>query len=124
MKNAIRLGVALVVLLIALTSCSLYQAINVGWTIGTISRFSGSTVIPYTAMNLGKYDLTGINLQFTVDLNGDGYFDPQSPYLEPSAWTPDFSLSQGGSITSSITIYHVGTSPGLAAVTAVDMDKP
>jgi hypothetical protein len=123
MKNAIRLGIALIVLLLALTSCNLYNEINLGWTIDSFALASGSTFINYTATNYGKYDLTGVNLQFTVDINGDKYFDPLPPTSEPSAWTPDFSLSQGQSYSSSITITHAGTGFGVA-VTDTDMDKP
>jgi hypothetical protein len=121
MKNAIRLAVALVVLLVALTSCTLYNAINVGWTINSVTAIANHTIVDFTATNYGKYDLAGVNLLICVDLNNNGVYS----VTEPAGWTPDFSLSQNQSYSSSIDISHVGfTNFGWATVISVDMDKP
>ena len=121
MKNAIRLGVALVILLGALTGCQLYNAINLIWDVNVIAQIPATTNVrvTYTVQNLGKYDLTGVNLLMAVDRTGDGLYDAQ-------AWTPDFNISQGQIITTTVDVYGVGAIGvlAMAAVLSVDMDKP
>lgn|GEM_PF-5534947 len=120
MKTLLKLGCVLVILLFALTACNLYQAINVGWTI--VSYTAGSIItVTYDVWNAGKYDLTGVNLHFSVYASAGvvGYYD---------AWTPDFSLNKDQYITGDT--FTMDISPGALGLTGyvevigVDMDKP
>jgi hypothetical protein len=121
MKNAIRLAAALVVMLVALTGCQLYNAINLIWSINALAQIglSPDVRVTYTVQNLGKYDLNGVNLLMAVDRTGDGFYEAQ-------AWTPDFNITQGQIITTTVDVYGVGTMALLpmAAVLSIDMDKP
>jgi hypothetical protein len=122
MKNAIRLSIALIVLLVALTSCTLYNGINLIWDWSNINLLAGNYYrVTYTVQNLGKVDLTGVNLLWGVDVNNDTYPEGQS-------WTSDFSISQGATLVNqTIDVYAPGgiIPPSLnAMVLSVDMDKP
>jgi hypothetical protein len=104
--------------LAAFTGCELYQAINVTWSIDSITLvpLSGAYRISYTVQNLGKIDLTGVNLEIGADMVGNGtYFY--------STWTPDFSLNQNQIKYGYVDLY-TGTLPAAAAVLSVDMDNP
>ena len=121
MKNAIRLSIALIVLLVALTSCNLYNGINLIWDWSFINPLAGNYYrVTYTVQNLGKVDLTGVNLLWGVDVNNDTYPEGQS-------WTSDFSISQGATLVNqTVNVYAPGgvTPPLNAMVLSVDMDKP
>jgi hypothetical protein len=119
MKNAIRLSIALIVLLLALTSCTLYNGINLIWDWSLIQNLAPYYRVHYTVQNLGKVDLTGVNLLWGVDVNGDTLPDGQ-------AWTPDFSLSQGQTVSTTVDVYTLvaPSAPLEATVLSVDMDKP
>jgi hypothetical protein len=118
MRNAIKLGIAIIVLLVALTSCNLYQAINLDWGDAVISGNGSHTQVSYQVYNLGKYDLTGINLLIGLDTTGDGLWDY-------SAWTADFSLSQNSSTTQGVDFIGISYFASYNAyVLSVDMDKP
>ncbi|MGA2479400.1 MAG: hypothetical protein ABSG63_11685 [Spirochaetia bacterium] len=121
MKNAIKLSIALIVLLVALTGCSLYNGINLIWDWSNINPLAGNYYrVTYTVQNLGKVDLTGVNLLWGVDVNNDTYPEGQS-------WTSDFSISQGATLVNqTIDVYALGgvIPPLNAMVLSVDMDKP
>ena len=121
MKTALKLCVVVLLLLFVLTACDLYNGINVGWSINTFGGSASLAHVTYTVQNLGKYDLTGVNLEIGayVASTFTGYI---------SAWTtPDFNLAQNeiksGSIDIDISPYSVAFVTG-AAVLGVDMDKP
>ncbi len=108
----------LVLLLASLGGCELYQAINVAWDITNVTYSSSFTHVSYTATNLGKIDLTGVNLQIGVDMTGNGTYPL-------SAWTPDFSLRRDQTVVGSIDIYTGVVPPlGWATVISIDMDNP
>jgi hypothetical protein len=116
-KGMFKLAIVLSVLLVAATGCDLYQAINIGWSINGLTPIGGFTRVSYTVQNLGKYDLTGVNLKIGVDVLGNGTY--------PAAqWTPDFSISQGQVLYGSIDIVTGGAPLGGAMVLGVDMDNP
>jgi hypothetical protein len=118
MKTLLKLGAVVIVLLLALTACT-YNELSVQWSITswTIGNTTTFTTITYDVWNDGKYDLTGINLLFSV-YSPSGYL-----YVK----TPNFSLSQGQAITAQIV---VNVAPDLASqvsaveIVGVDMDKP
>jgi hypothetical protein len=117
MSRLFRLSVVLASLLVALTGCELFNGINLAWSIESVTPSVSSAHVTYTVRNLGKYDLTGVNLEIGVDVHGDGTY-PRS------AWTPDFSIGQGQVLYGSLDVY-TGTPPiGWATVISVDMDKP
>jgi len=117
MKYAIRLGVALIVMLVALTSC-LINDIDLQWGIVALSGTAGHTLVTYTAANIGNYDLTGIKLHIGLDTNADGLYD----YI---AWTASFSLSKNQSVAQSMDFIGAPFSAtAIAYVLEVAMDKP
>ena len=121
MKRLARVIIILAALLVSLAGCELYNAINLAWSINSVT-YSGSvphviTHVSYTATNLGRIDLTGANLEVGVDVNGDGTY-PQS------AWTPDFNVDQGHSVVGSVDVYTGVVPLGWATVISVDMDNP
>lgn len=117
MKNKLRIAVVIALVLAAFTGCELYQAINVTWSIDSISSVGGGVYrINYTVQNLGKIDLTGVNLEIGADMVGNG------TYIY-SAWTPDFSLNQN-QIKFGYVDIATGSAPFGAAVLSVDMDNP
>ena len=120
MKNLFRFSIILAVLAIGLSGCQLYNAINLAWSIDTVTSYG--TLPPYTHVtyhvrNMGKYDLTGVNLQVGVDVYSNGTYPA-------SAWTPDFNINQGQTLYGSIDILTPVVATGWATVISVDMDKP
>ena len=89
--------------------------------IGGDAAISGTvahTQVTFQVYNLGKYDLTGINLLIGLDTTGDGLWDVKG-------WTADFSLSQNGMTTQGVDFVGVPYSGTYNAfVLSVDMDKP
>lgn len=116
MKNKLRIAVVIALVLAAFTGCELYQAINVTWTTTVGSTILGVTRVSYTVQNLGKIDLTGVNLEIGVDMAGNGTF------IYPT-WTPDFSLYQNQIKVGYVDIV-TGSVPFAAAVLSIDMDNP
>jgi hypothetical protein len=106
-------------LLAGLAGCQLYNAISVGWNIDgvTYNGLTGMTRVAYSVQNVGKIDLTGVNLRIGVDVNNDLTYPVR-------AWTMDFSLNQNQTIHSSIDIYTGILPIGWATVLSVDMDNP
>lgn len=117
MKRLARVLVAAAALLASLGGCQLYNAINVAWSITSVTYSNAFTHVGYTATNLGKIDLTGVNLEIGVDVNGDGTF-PRS------GWTPDFDITQGQSVSGSLDVYTGVLPNGWATVISIDMDNP
>jgi len=117
MARRTKLAVILVALLASLGGCQLFQAINLEWNIAGVTYSSSFTHVSYTATNLGKVDLTGVNLEIGVDVNGDGTY-PRS------VWTPDFSVKQGQTVAGSADVYTGVLPLGWATVISVDMDNP
>ena len=118
MKTLLKLGAVVIVLLLALTACTFNQ-ISVQWAVNSWTTGPGTfTTISYDVWNDGKYDLSGVNLLFSVYSTPSGYL-----YVK----TPDFSLSQGQTISAQMV---VNVAPDLAAnvtaveIVGVDMDKP
>jgi hypothetical protein len=112
-----RLTIVLLAALVSLGGCQLFQAINLAWNITNVTYSSSFTHVTYTATNLGKVDLTGVNLEIGVDMNGDGTY-PRS------VWTRDVDIRQGQTVVGSADVY-TGVSPlGWATVISVDMDNP
>jgi hypothetical protein len=116
MKSKLRIAIVIVLVLAAFTGCELYQAINVTWTTTVAPTVGNITRVSYTVTNLGKIDLTGVNLEIGVDMAGFG------TYVYPT-WTPDFSLDRNQTKYGYVDIYTV-TQPYAAAVLSVDMDNP
>src|SRR5271169_6718292 len=87
MKNGVKFVLVFSIMLAALTGCELYQAINVGWSIDAVSPNGTLTRVDYTVRNLGKIDLTGVNLKVGVDVQGNGTYPA-------TQWTPDFRINQ------------------------------
>jgi hypothetical protein len=120
MKNTVRVAVVIALVLAALSGCELYQAINVTWTIDNIVALGGGTTrIYYSVQNLGKIDLTGVNLEIGADMAGTGLYYPYS------IWTPDFSLNKNQIKSGWVDLYTgLGGPPLAAAVLSIDMDNP
>lgn len=120
MKNLVRFSVFLAALLVSLSGCELYNAINLAWNIDNVIPGVPFTHVVYTVQNMGKDDLTGVNLQVGVDMTGNGVSYPCS------AWTPDFSIHEGQTIHGSIDVPIPGVvlPAGWATVLSVDMDNP
>lgn len=117
MGNLFRYVIVLPALLMALTGCQLFNAINLAWSIDNVVPRATSARVSYTVRNLGKLDLTGVNLEIGVDVNGDGTY-PRS------AWTPDFSIGQNQVLYGTLDV-ETGVMPvGWATVISVDMDNP
>jgi hypothetical protein len=119
MKSVLKLCVVVAVLLLALTTCNLNQ-ISVGWVVNGLSEPLSNFVfvIDYDVWNVGKYDLDGVKLHFSIYLSGVGYYE---------AVTPEFSLSKnqyiaGNTLAVSLP-YHIAGSD-FAEVVGVDMAKP
>jgi hypothetical protein len=118
MKNPVKIAIVVSIVLAVMTGCELYQAVNVGWTIDSMGPNGTYTRVSYTVRNLGKLDLTGVNLKIGVDVLGDGSY----PATE---WTPDFSLDQNEVRYGSIDVNTGGAFvAGGAMVLSVDMDNP
>jgi hypothetical protein len=117
MKNMVRFAIVFAVLLAALTGCELYQAVNLTWSIDRITQLGGTTRVSYTVQNLGKIDLTGVNLEIGVDMAGNGTYPI-------SAWTPDFAIDQNQIQYRSIDLVTGGMPAGGAMVLSIDMDNP
>ncbi|HUI71950.1 MAG TPA: hypothetical protein VL354_15630 [Spirochaetia bacterium] len=117
MKKLVRFSVIVAALLLTFSGCELYNAINLAWTINSVTYSNSLTRVSYTATNLGKTDLTGVNLEIGVDVNGDGTYSR-------SAWTADFNINQGQSMSGIIDIYTGVMPNGWATVISVDMDNP
>jgi hypothetical protein len=117
MKRLARVFIVLTALLASLTGCQLYNAINLAWSINSVSYSNPFTHVSYTATNLGKVDLTGVNLEVGVDVNGDRTY-PRS------AWTPDFEVKEGQSVIGSVDVFTGVLPNGWATVISVDMDNP
>jgi hypothetical protein len=118
MKRLFRISFVSLALLVALTACDLYNAINLSWNIDGVAWLgNGYTRVTYTVQNLGKYDLTGVNLKIGVDVNGNLTYPI-------SGWTEPFSLLQNQTRYGSLDIY-TGSAPfGWATVLSVDVDNP
>ena len=118
MKNLIKVSLLVLAVLTALAGCALYNGINVAWSVDSMIYSDPYEIVTYTVQNLGKVDLTGVNLQVGVDVLGNGFYPNR-------AWTPDFSLDQNQVKSGSISIF-VGSSPaaGGATVLSIDMDDP
>jgi hypothetical protein len=117
MKRLLELSILAAAFIVTLTGCQLYNAINLAWSIDGVTYSSSFTHVSYTASNLGKIDLTGVNLEIGVDVNGDGNY-PRS------AWTPDFDIRQGQVLSGSLDVYTGVMPSGWATVISVDMDNP
>jgi hypothetical protein len=121
MKKLLKLGFVLVILLVVLAACPLFQQINVGWHIDYWGGTSSSSIltVDYTVRNLGKYDLTGVNLKIAA------YVPSAGGYIYD--WTPDFDLSQNEVDSDSFDIdifpYHL-PDVDWVEVLGVDMDNP
>ncbi|HET6451054.1 MAG TPA: hypothetical protein VFI08_07065 [Spirochaetia bacterium] len=106
------------VLLAAVSGCDLYQGINLAWNITTVAPVGGGlTRVSYTAQNLGKYDLKGVNLKIGIDVTGTGTYPV-------SAWTPDFNVKQNEVVAGFLDIYTGAATVYGATVISVDMDSP
>ena len=119
-KKLLGVVAVLATVLLIVSGCDLYMGINVTWKITGVMWPGGSyTHVTYSVQNLGKYDLTGVNLEIGVDVNGDGTYPCR-------AWTPDFSINQNQILYGSLDVpTGLGVNPaGWATVTSVDMDKP
>jgi hypothetical protein len=112
------LALAAVALLAAVAGCDLYQGINLAWNITGMTAIPGGfTRVSYTAQNMGKYDLKGVNLQVGVDITGTRTYPV-------SAWTADFSVNQNQMVFGSVDVF-TGASPVYGAtVISVDMNNP
>ena len=120
MKTLTKLCVVLLLLLIVLTACDLYNQVNVGRSMDAVIWSSPTAQVHYTVWNQGKYDLTGVNLKIGVDVG-----TPIFGYV--SAWTtPDFDLAKNETRSGDIYINIPSGVPTTApaAVLAVDMDNP
>jgi len=121
MKSVLKLCVVVVVLLFVLTACNLNQ-ISVGWVVNGLS-YAGNFVfvINYDVWNVGKYDLDGVKLHFSISLSGvAGTFE---------AVTPEFSLSKneyiaGNTLAVSLPPYTTVVAGDFAEVVGVDMARP
>ena len=115
-----RFAMVLASFLVILSGCQLFNAINLTWSIDTVTSYATLppyTHVTYTVRNMGKYDLTGVNLQIGVDVYGNKTYPA-------SAWTPDFSIGQNQTLFGSIDIVTPVVATGWATVISVDMDKP
>jgi hypothetical protein len=119
MNRPLKYSIVLLALLVGFSGCQLYNAISVGWNIDSItySSLTGMTRVSYTVQNVGKIDLTGVNLRIGVDMNNDLTYPVR-------AWTMDFSLNQNQTIRSSLDVYTGIVPLGGATVLNVDMDNP
>lgn len=117
MKNLVRYSIIVVALLVSLTGCELFNAINLAWNIDNVIPGVPFTHVTYTVRNMGKLDLTGVNLQVGVDVLGNGAYPC-------SAWTPDFSIGQNQTRYGSIDVPTPSLPAGWATVISVDMDNP
>jgi hypothetical protein len=118
MKNMVRSAIVVLIVLAAMTGCELYQAINVGWSIDAMSPNGRFTRVDYTVRNLGKVDLTGVNLKVGVDVFGNGTYPA-------TQWTPDFNVGQNQTLYGSIDVDTAGVFvKGGAMVLSIDMDNP
>jgi hypothetical protein len=119
MNRLLKLSTVFLVLLAGFTGCQLYNAISLAWNIDnvTYNTLTGVTRVSYTVQNVGKVDLTGVNLRIGVDVNNDLTYPTR-------AWTLDFSINQNQTIHSSIDIYTGFLPLGWATVLNVDMDNP
>jgi hypothetical protein len=105
-------------LLAALAGCDLYQGINLAWNITGVTAVPGGfTRVSYTAQNLGKYDLKGVNLKIGVDVTGTATYPV-------SAWTSDFDVKQNEIVAGSLDIFTGSATVYGATVISVDMDSP
>jgi len=116
-KNLFKLSIVFLALLAAVTGCELYTAVNVAWSIDSMTYSGGFTTVTYTVQNLGKVDLTGVNLQIGVDMSGNLTYPSR-------AWTTDFSLNQNQTIHGSLGFYTGSNPLGWATVLSIDMDNP
>ncbi len=117
MKKLFAFSLLLAGILLTVAGCDLFNGINLAWNIESVTWSNPNVHVMYSVRNLGKYDLTGVNLQFGVDMYGNG------TYLV-TAWTKDFSIGQNQVLFASIDI-RTGTPPaGDVTVLSVDMDKP
>jgi hypothetical protein len=119
MKKLITVSFLALAVLATLAGCELYNAINVAWSIDSMmyNPVTYHTNVMYTVRNMGKVDLTGVNLQVGVDVLGIGTYPNRS-------WTPDFSLRQNQVLTGSVDVYTGSNPIGGATVISVDMDNP
>ena len=97
MKKLIKASFLALAVIATLAGCELYNAINVAWSIDSMmyNPVTFHTNVMYTARNMGKVDLKGVNLQIGVDALGIGTYPSR-------AWTPDFSLRQDQILTGSV----------------------
>lgn len=118
MKSIVKIAIVFSIVLAAVAGCELYQAVNVGWSIDGMYQVGTSTRVSYTVRNLGKLDLTGVNLKVGVDVLGNGTYPA-------TAWTPDFDINQNQVLYGSIDV-PTGPAPALggAVVLSVDMNNP
>jgi hypothetical protein len=119
MKNLIRVSFLVLVVLTALTGCELFSGINVAWSITSVSYYPDHATVTYTVQNLGKVDLTGVNLQIGVDMVPDSFTYPMR------GWTPDFDLHQNQVKFGALDVF-TGTQPVMnswATVLSIDLDK-
>ena len=119
MKKLIKVSFLAVAVLTALAGCELYNAVNVAWSVDsmTYNPITSRTNVTYTVHNMGKLDLTGVNLQIGVDVVGNVFYPSR-------AWTPDFSIRQDQTLFGSLDIYTGANPVGGATVLSVDMDNP
>ena len=120
MKKLIKVSFLALAVLAALAGCELYNAINVAWSIDgwSYNAVTDQMSVTYTVQNMGKFDLTGVNLQIGVDVAGNGTYPNR-------AWTPDFDLRQNQVKSGAVSVF-VGSLPPLggATVLSVDMNNP
>ena len=118
MKTLMKLGGVVIVLLLALSACTLSQ-IDVQWQITGVSRGPGTLdTITYDIWNDGAYDLKNVVLTFAIS----------SPSHVITVKSPRFDLPQN--VTYSHNQITVSVAPDLGSdvfleeVVAVDMDRP
>lgn len=115
MKKRIALSILAVALLAFAVGCDLYTGISVTWSVNSYSVSASPVHVTYTVHNVGQYDLTGVNLEIGVDTGAGFYY---------TAWTADFSLAKGQTLTGSIDVPTNSALPLGATVLSIDMDKP
>jgi hypothetical protein len=108
---------------LSLSSCDLFNAINLYYVIDDVFDYPAFQYarIDYTVENMGRIDLTGVNIRFGVDTTGNGDYTDSA---DGDAWTMDFNIDAGEVRSGTINVRYTGTSAVSAAIIGVDMDNP
>jgi hypothetical protein len=121
MNKLIKFGFLLILLSVfAMSGCSMWNQIWLNWTIDYVEQNGSFARVHYTVENVGEFDLTGINLTFGIDINGDGIIDHTG-----RGSTFELKENESDSRTDTVYIYSdLVTASTRAEVTSFDIDNP